>query len=127
MSREYLDSIRARTASRKQLDTQLTPLLAARGFTRTYHDPTGNIRYTHPASDTILDLCPPFGIYLAFPAQDERANLHLGEIGEAIGDDEARAIAHVTTVLHLADVVRETLGLDLEEAVRDTLGLDDPH
>ena len=127
MSREYLDSIRARNASRKQLDAELTTLLGPRGFTREYHDPTGGIRYTHQDSDTVVDLCPPYGIYLAFPALDERAHLHFGEIGEILGDGEARAIAHVATVLHLADVVRETLGLDLEEVVRDALGLDDPH
>jgi hypothetical protein len=127
MSRQFIDEIRAKNASRRQLDGELTTLLGVRGFTRTFHEPTGGICYTHPDSDTVVDLCPPYGIYLAFPAQDERAHLHLGEIGESLGDGEARAIAHVATVLHLADVVHDALGLHLEDVVRDTLGLDDPH
>lgn len=115
MSRRFIDEIRAKTASRQKLDTQLIALLCPRGFVREFHEPTGGIRFTHPETDTVLDLCPPFGIYLSFAAPtgdgDDQRLMHLGEVHEAPRDNEGDTIAYVATTLHLAADLRNVLGI----------------
>ncbi len=110
-----VEEIRAKRASRKQLDAQLTALLGARGFIRTHHEPTGGIRFSHPDTDTVVELAPPFGIYLSFFAPtgrgDDQRLVYLGEIHVAPHDNEGDTIAYLATTLHLAADLRDVLGI----------------
>ncbi|WP_410570742.1 hypothetical protein [Amycolatopsis sp. cmx-4-61] len=112
---DIVAEIRAKMASRKQLDDQLTALLGARGFIRTHHEPTGGIRFSHPETYTVVELSPPFGIYLSFFAPtgrgDDQRLVYLGEIHEAPRDNEGDTIAYLATTLHLAADLRNVLGI----------------